>query len=163
MKSNLLNVRNGLAVLFLSVLVTACGGGGGGGAPSDGVSPSPNVPGRPGGGDDGLGGGRDGEDDAVLTWLAPNSRTDGTCLKDLEEYRINLGNSPGVYEQVVSVPASQLSCVASGKRDACGEISTCTYTVRDLPSASWYFAVQAVDSVGNVSDYSNEAIKTITR
>jgi fibronectin type 3 domain-containing protein len=36
-----------------------------------------------------------------------------------------------------------------------------TYTVRDLTPANWCFAVTAIDSDGNESDFSNEVCKLI--
>lgn len=49
----------------------------------------------------------------------------------------------------------------TGKSSDCGPIYRYSFTLEDLPRASWYFAVQAVDQAGRLSGYSNEAVKTI--
>lgn len=101
------------------------------------------------------------DNSAHLQWESPNTRTDAQCLTDLVAYRISYGLSSGVYTNTETVEAKDLTCTDSGEHNDCGQISTCGYTVQDLDTASWYFAVQAVDSSGNLSDYSNEGIKTI--
>lgn len=94
---------------------------------------------------------------ATLTWDAPTTRTDGTVLQDLVEYRISFGNSPGHYERELALDAADLDCAAPSN----GAAPRCSFTLEDLSVAHWYFVVQAVDSAGNVSAFSNEAMKTV--
>lgn len=98
---------------------------------------------------------------AHLLWEAPTTKVDKQCLTDLVAYRISYGISPGVYTENETVEVKDLTCTDSGTRNDCGQINTCSYTVQELGTASWYFAVQAIDSNGTLSDYSNEEIKTI--
>ena len=102
-----------------------------------------------------------GDGTALVTWEAPTAKIDGSCLSDLQSYRINYGLASSVYDSHQTVDAGSLSCVDTGKTDSCGQVKSCSYMVDNLGEASWYFAVQAVDSGGNVSDYTNEAIKTV--
>jgi|GEM_PF-1571737 len=173
------SLRNVLVALSLSAVLSACGGGGGGsgddigtvgnnppvGLPNDpaptpnpgtGSNPNPQRPPQKPGQPD-----LPAERSATLIWEAPNTRTDGTCLGDVTSYVISYGLASGVYDGSVNVEAGKVSCVASGVQDSCGEIMTCTYTVGDLGTASWYFAVQAEDGNGQRSGYSNEVVKTI--
>jgi hypothetical protein len=80
---------------------------------------------------------------ATLTWSAPTTNTDGTPLTDLAGYKIHYGTSAGSYTKTIDV----------------GNVTT--YTVNNLTSGTYYFAVTAYDTSGNESSYSNEAYKTI--
>ncbi len=155
----------GALLLVMGFGLAACGGGGGGGssdravgtpagdgAVESGIEPRQPAPPTAEDGDGGY---------ALLTWKAPTSRADGSCLSDLAEFWVSVGLSPGEYDYVQPISASEMACSATEEVDACGTVKSCTYMVEDLPTASWYFAVQAVDSAGNISDYSNEEVKTI--
>jgi hypothetical protein len=100
---------------------------------------------------------------AHLQWDAPTTRTDDACLtgSDLTAYRISYGLAPDTYTDTLEVAVEDLSCTDTRTSSACGPVKTCSYTVENLGTASWYFAVQAVDGNGMASDFSNEAIKTI--
>lgn len=97
----------------------------------------------------------------LLQWEAPTTRVDDSCLADLTAYRISYGNSPNHYPQTIDIPAEELACKNSGTNNSCGSVQTCNYLVENLESTTWHFVMQAIDSNGNVSDYSGEAIKTV--
>ena len=97
-----------------------------------------------GGCGDGGGGGMDTENtSATLSWDAPATNTDGTELTDLAGYKVYYGTSPGTYDSVIDAE------------------DVTTYTINDLPPATYYFSVTAYDEIGNESGYSNEVSKTI--
>ncbi len=79
-----------------------------------------------------------------LTWTAPTTNADGTPLTDLSGYYVHHGTSPGVYGQSTFVGL------------------TTNAQVTNLSAGTYYFAVTASDTSGNVSDYSNEATSTVT-
>lgn len=139
-------LRYTMMLVSLSAALAACGGGGSSGGSSGGGSPVGGAP---------------GEGYAILSWEAPVTREDGSCLDDLAAYRVSYGLAPGTYDKTETVSVKDMSAVDTGRSTECGKIQSYSYVVEDLGTASWYFAVQAVDSAGNVSDYSNEAIKTI--
>lgn len=99
---------------------------------------------------------------ATLVWEKPTTNTDGSCLTELAGYRVSYGLSPDAYSRMEALDASDVSCIESEQTDSCGQVVTCSYTVENLDAnTTWYFAVQAVDSRGNISDYSNYTPKTI--
>ena len=82
--------------------------------------------------------------DALLTWDAPTTNTDGTPLEDLSGYKVYYGPSSGVYTSNI---------------DAGNFLS---YNVVDLQDGmTYYFAATAYDTSANESDYSNEVSKII--
>jgi hypothetical protein len=96
-----------------------------------------------------------------LRWDAPTSRVDNACLADLAAYRVSYGLIHKNYTESEEVAAEDLRCEDTGTVDPCGQVRSCDYTVENVGTGSWYFAVQAIDSSGNVSDYSEEAIITV--
>jgi hypothetical protein len=82
---------------------------------------------------------------ATITWTAPTTNIDGSTLTDLSGYRLVYGQSSGQLTQSTSITNAGLT----------------TYTVSNLSSGDWYFAVYAVNSQGVESDLSNVATKTI--
>jgi hypothetical protein len=82
---------------------------------------------------------------AVVSWTPPTTNIDGTTLTDLNGFRIAYGNSSSNLDQSVSVTNAGLT----------------SYTVNNLTSGQWYFAVFAVNSAGTESGISNVASKTI--
>jgi len=96
---------------------------------------------------------------ALLSWEAPNSSVDGRCLYSVASFRISIGLASQTYEEHHIVDAS--TCTDTGRADACGSILRCSHEVTDLTPASWYFAVQAIDQSGLVSESSGELVKTI--
>jgi hypothetical protein len=153
------NGLNGGLAILLSLGLVACGGGGGAsgpGLPATGLPADGAIQVEAPSGENAVGG------YAILTWKEPSQRADGSSLGELEEYRISYGLSPGVYSEQTAVRAAEMSCVGNGELNADGTpIKTCSFMIDELPTASWYFAVQAVDSSGMASDFSNEVIKTV--
>jgi hypothetical protein len=82
---------------------------------------------------------------ATISWTPPTTNSDGTTLTDLSGFRIAYGNSTSNLAQTVSLSNAGLT----------------SYTVNNLSSGQWYFAVYAVNSQGVESDISNVASKTI--
>ncbi len=80
---------------------------------------------------------------ATLAWAAPKTNTDGTPLTDLAGYKVYYGTSSKNYTSVTNIG------------------NATTYTVNNLPSGIYYFAVTSYDNTGIESSYSNEVSKTI--
>jgi hypothetical protein len=87
-----------------------------------------------------------GRGSAVLNWVPPTHRVDGTTLANLAAYRIYYGASPDALNDVIRVD----------------NIGLTSYVVENLGEGTWYFAVSAVDAAGIESLLSNGAMKTIT-
>ncbi len=83
---------------------------------------------------------------AVLSWLAPTTNVDGTPLADLAGFRVYYGQTA-----LISKETSQQVAVGD----------TLTYTVSGLQNGLYYFAVVAVDLVGNESGLSQTMSKNI--
>lgn len=115
------------------------------------------------GGEDGTGGGLIGGGDgsATLTWQAPVTNEDDSCIEDLAGYRVIYGLAPEALNRSEMAFESSVSCEVVGQDQSCGDIRQCSYTVDGLESASWYFAVVAVDEYGYGSRPSEVALKTI--
>lgn len=97
----------------------------------------------------------------VLRWEAPTTRQDGSCLVDLQAYRVSFGLAPGLYDHNQLVDVGDVACTATGQGGVCGVTQSCEVTVASLSTASWYFVIQAVDSMGQLSGYSNEVVRTV--
>lgn len=82
---------------------------------------------------------------ALLSWIPPTQRTDGSALADLSGFRIYFGNQPDVLNEMITVPNAGLT----------------SFLVEELPVGTWHFSVTAVDSSGIESTLSNNASKTI--
>ena len=82
---------------------------------------------------------------ATVSWTAPTTNTDGTPLTDLTGFRVAYGQTSNALDQ--SAPVSGAT--------------TTSFTVNNLVSGTWYFAVYAVNSRGAESDISNVGSKTI--
>lgn len=80
---------------------------------------------------------------AKLSWTAPTTNTDGTPLTNLAGFYIYDGTSPSAMQLIATVSS----------------VSTTTYTVSNLTSGTWYFAVAAYDSAGTQSAMSNDVSK----
>ena len=126
-----------LALCCISGLY-ACGGGGDSSDPvaqnPDPLAPGPGTP-PP----------SSGSGTAELSWNAPSTHEDGSAFTDLVGYRIRYGTAPGVYPNTIPV-GSNLT----------------TYVIDNLPPATYYFVVSAVDSQGTESRYSSPVSKTIS-
>ena len=84
---------------------------------------------------------------ATLTWIAPTTNNDGTPFTPAG-YKVYAGTASGVY----GAP-TDIGFIAS---------STPSYTVNNLGTATYYFAVSAYNSTGVESGLSNEQSKTFT-
>jgi hypothetical protein len=82
---------------------------------------------------------------ATLNWVAPTENTDNSPLTNLAGYRLTYGRSATQMDQSVNINNAGLT----------------TYTVNNLSSGTWYFALYAQASTGAESDASNTATKTI--
>jgi hypothetical protein len=88
-----------------------------------------------------------GDGSAKLSWGIPSTRTDGTplSLSEIDGFRIYMGQSSGQLNMIMDLSGG----------------TTTTYTVTDLASGTYYFAVTTYDTEGNESPLSNVADKTI--
>ncbi|MEZ5559896.1 MAG: fibronectin type III domain-containing protein [Pseudomonadales bacterium] len=80
----------------------------------------------------------------TLAWQAPTENVDGSPLTDLAGYRVYYGEQSRAYTDTVDVSDN-----------------AATSTSLTLVSGSYYFAMTALDSVGNESAYSNEVVKVV--
>jgi trimeric autotransporter adhesin len=86
---------------------------------------------------------------ATLTWDAPTTNTDGSSLNPVTElsmYKIYYGTASQNYTQVVTITNPGTT--------------TITHPV-NLSSGTYYFTVTTVNTAGQESSYSNEAMRTI--
>ncbi len=82
---------------------------------------------------------------ATVRWTAPTTNTDGSSLANLTGFRITYGRSATTLSQSVTVNSA----------------SATSFTVTDLATGAWYFAVSALNADGAPSAPSNVATKTI--
>lgn len=82
---------------------------------------------------------------ATLSWTAPTTNTDGSALTDLAGYYVYYGTSPSSMSKVVNL----------------SNAGTTNYTVSNLASGSWYFAVAAYTTSGLDSALSGTLSKAI--
>ncbi len=80
-----------------------------------------------------------------MQWLPPTTLTDGAAFTNPSGYRIYYGPDAMAFTSVVTVENAGLT----------------SFTIDDLPSGTYFFAVTALDSAGNESLLSNVATKTI--
>lgn len=81
---------------------------------------------------------------ALLSWIAPTERTDGTPLTDLDAYRVYWGTATRNYPNMLTL----------------GDENALTFNVTALtPGIRYFFAVTAIDTALRESAYSNEASK----
>lgn len=117
--------------LFAAFLVAGCGGGA---PPATGTSPTDDggtgqLPGNGGSTPPPAGGTAPGK--VTLKWASPTNNEDGSALTDLAGYHVYYGQSPGVWEKSLDVPAS----VASVE-------------IRGLAAGSWYFSISSYNTSG---------------
>ncbi|HED16883.1 MAG TPA: hypothetical protein ENI64_08760 [Gammaproteobacteria bacterium] len=131
------NFKKIITLLFISVLLSACGGGGSS-SPDAGGSQSPisggnNPPAAPG------------TRDLGLSWVAPSTRTDGTpiSLSDIGGYKLYVGTSSGSYDPAIDVG------------------NTTTYTLSSKGPGTYFLAISAYDLNTQESSLSNEMSITI--
>jgi hypothetical protein len=82
---------------------------------------------------------------ATLDWMPPTENTDGSSLTDLAGYTVYYGTSPNNLTQSVKVTNPGLTA----------------YTVSDLPSGTWYFAVTSYSASGVESTRTSTISTTI--
>jgi hypothetical protein len=82
---------------------------------------------------------------ATVNWTPPTTNTDGSVLTNLSAFRIAYGQSATNLNQSVTGISLGLT----------------SYTVSNLTSGTWYFAVYSINAAGLESDSSNIASKTI--
>ncbi len=82
---------------------------------------------------------------ATLTWTTPVDNTNGSALTNLAGYHIYYGTSASGMSTVVDVASP----------------GTTSYTVSNLASGTWYFAVNAYTTSGTESSLSNTGSKSI--
>lgn len=83
---------------------------------------------------------------ASLSWMPPNSNTDGSALTNLAGFVVLYGNEANDLTHSISITNPSIS----------------TYVVESLTPGTWYFAVQAVNAAGVRSDASATASKTVS-
>ena len=81
---------------------------------------------------------------ALVAWLPPTQRTDGSSLSDLAGYRLYYGTRADSLPRTINLNNGLSS-----------------YMVEGLETGTWYFAVVACDSAGRDSALSNVGSKTI--
>ena len=82
---------------------------------------------------------------ATVSWTPPTQNTDGSALTNLAGYRLAYGRSATSLDRSANV----------------NSVGVTTYTLNNLATGEWFFAVYAVNSGGVESDVSNVASKTI--
>jgi hypothetical protein len=86
-----------------------------------------------------------GSGSATLDWMPPTENTDGTVLANLAGYTVYYGTSPSNLTQSVKITNPGLA----------------SYTMSNLPSGTWYFAVTSYSSAGIESTRSGVVSATI--
>ena len=83
---------------------------------------------------------------ALLSWVPPTEREDGTPLLELAGYRIFYGQDPDNLDVIVELDNPGLT----------------SYLIEYLGLGTWYFSMTAFDGEGRESAPSDTASKTIT-
>lgn len=82
---------------------------------------------------------------ATLSWTVPTNNEDGSALNDLAGYRFYYGASPGNYTNEIQVDNAGIS----------------SYVIGNLTPGTYYFAAKTINSSGQTSAFSNEAMKQV--
>ena len=122
-----------LVILTLALAGCVAGGGSGGSSSSGSGSGSES--------------GSGGDASALLSWVAPASREDGSPmnLSDIEKYEIHYGTSSGNYTNSVTVNDPHVT----------------ERTVNGLHPGTYYFAMRVYDTDGLASRFSEEYKATV--
>lgn len=132
--------RTGITAAVIAVVLAACGG------PGSGSSSSSDTGGQTPSSEDSF----NADVQAVsLSWLAPGQRVNGDQISytsDIDGYIVRYGQDPDNLDQQAVVDCSSLNC---------------GYSVDDLSTGTWYFAVQTVDSNGLISSPSQPVSRNI--
>lgn len=81
---------------------------------------------------------------STLSWKPPTANTDGSTLTDLRGYIVLYGKTSTTLDTALSFDTSVVPIDS-----ATGRV---TYVVKNLPAGLWYFAAQAVNSIGLQSE-----------
>lgn len=81
----------------------------------------------------------------TLSWTPPTQNTDGSKLGDLAGYRIYYGTSKEYFQRVIEI----------------NDPGATGYTINDLPTFTYYFAVSAYNTAGAESARSNVRSKIV--
>lgn len=81
-----------------------------------------------------------------LTWAAPTENTDGSPLTNLAGFRIHWGTSSGDYTETIVINSPGLD----------------RYVLDGLVPNTYYFVATAVNTEGDESEYSEEAVAIVT-
>lgn len=135
-----------IAAFVIGAVLTGCGGGSSGGSSSSsdsvktGSQPSDNTVVSSVVGDEG-------DRTAALNWNAPMTRVNNESLKmgELAGYVISYGRDPEELTETVRIESA----------------ATMQYTISNLDKGTWYFAIQAEDVDGLISDHSGIVSKEI--
>lgn len=87
-----------------------------------------------------------GDGTANLSWMAPSQNSDGSVLTNLAGFVVLYGTSPSELTETIAIDNASIS----------------TVFVDNLTTGTWYFAVQAANSQGAVSEPSGIGSKTIS-
>jgi hypothetical protein len=82
---------------------------------------------------------------AELSWSPPTSNTDGSAITNLAGYHIHYGTQKSNLTQTVAIANPGVA----------------SYTVTNLSSGTWYFALSDYNSAGEESALSNVSTKTV--
>jgi hypothetical protein len=82
---------------------------------------------------------------ATVSWVPPTDNTNGSALTNLAGYTIHYGTSPANLSSLIEVAGATVT----------------NYTVQNLATATWYFAITASNSSGEASALSGVVSKTI--
>lgn len=135
--------------VITALLLAACGGGSAASSSSGSSSATSSSGGgsTSGGSGSGSGSGGSGSGALTLNWTAPTENTDGTSVSsgELAGYRIVYGESASALDEYVDVTDPTVTA----------------YSFQNLPSGTWYFALESVDSQGNYSTQTNVVSATL--
>jgi hypothetical protein len=82
---------------------------------------------------------------ATVFWQIPVTNADGSALDDLAGFEVHYGTASQTYTEIVPVD----------------DPTTESVLIDNLPPATYYFAVLAVDATGNKSSLSSEVSKVV--
>jgi len=126
-----------LVFLLLIAGIAGCGGGGGSSGSAASSQQSSSGGSAPSGASSG---------NAVLSWTAPTTFTNGSALTGLAGYTITYGTSPSALTQSVTLNSASAN----------------TYTVSGLAAGTWYFSITANTNDGEQSAATSPVSLTIT-
>ncbi len=132
---NILSYIRYFTLAFILLFMTfGCGGGGGGGGGVEGNGNGISASPAPSETYSGS---------VPLAWAQPLTNSDGSPLTDLAGYIISYGASSGAYDTMINTG------------------NTTQFTITNLPPGTYHIVLQAYDTSGNKSSYSNEAVRAV--